>query len=300
VGGVAPAATDKLAIARSAAADAAAVFTDGAAGVGTAGMGLTLRGPAPDGTCVAYDAAAAAGTDAALPVPVRFGEDMAFACAMSLTPAQLQALCGASPAALLSRIGLGTVAPPGANRTAFTHIGVLGNADPFKAWQWLALQVSTPTAAATFDAVASRCDGLVTEVDVEFLTARVGEVHNPQPKIIAARVKYATGAWAYTREDVRGGVLPVPPQAFRLLTTVTWTEYAAQTTSDYIPPAPPVIPPLPSDLFYPFVRSTGAADSALTVSAAPAAAALHTGAAAGAALAGMAMLAAALAAGRDE
>lgn len=263
-----PLATDKLAIARAAPPTAATIFTGADNGVGTAGMGLTVRGPAADGSCVAYSAGAAAGTDAALPVPVTFGDDMAFACTLTLTPAQLQTLCGGSPAALLPYFGLGTSGVPGStNVTAFTHVGIYGNADPFKTWQWQVLDVSTPTATATYDAVAARCDGLTTEVDIEFLTAKVGEKHNPQHRILAARVRYPTGSWAFTREDVRS-TAPAVAQPFRLLTTVTWTEYNPQTTADYVPPAPPVIPPLPSDLFYPFVRSTGAADSALTVSGA--------------------------------
>jgi hypothetical protein len=288
----APDAADKLAIARAAPADAASVFTGADAGVGTAGMGLSVRGPATDGTCAAYSAAAAAGTDAAAPVAITYGDDLAFACSLSLTPAQLQTLCAGSPAAVLPYFGLGRSGVPGStNVTAFTHVGILGNADPFKTWQWLALDVNAPTAAATFDAVAQRCDNLVTEVDIEFLTAKVGEVHNPQSKIIAARVRYVTGSWGFTREDVRN-TAPAVAQPFRLLTTVTWTAFNPQTAADYVPPAPPVIPPLPSDLFYPFVTATGAADSALTVSSGDARGV-------GLAVAAMAAVAAALLAWRE-
>lgn len=277
----------KSALARSAPPDAGAALVSAAAnttGIGTSAFGLYVRGPAEDGTCTALPTVTASlsgkiVTDPAAPLPVTFREDMVAGCALQLTAAQLAAHCTANPPAALAYMGVGSVDPSGTglgsafgSRTAFTHVGSLGNSDPLKLWEWVRLEApaSAPT-PGTWDATTGTCTGLVTGVDVEFLTARVGEAHNPQYKIVAARWSYATDTWRYGREDVRvagGGAA----QAFALRTTVTWVEMT-QTAQDWIAPAPPVVPPLPSDLFYPFVTTTATGDSALTVSGAASASA---------------------------
>ena len=238
-------------------------FENLAAGYGFELAGLTLRGPAADGSCVAVAPGAAAPgfRDAALSVPINFGEDVASSCTLQLTPAQLASLCtgaggAASPTAAF--VGLGSVQLAGAvGAAAATHVGVLGNADPYKPWQWLALAVGAAPQAPSWDTtgVFPRCSNIVSGVDVELLVAPVGAANNPQFKVVAARVTYPTATWTFGRED-GGGVAAGAAQAqsFLLTSTVTFTKYEGSPAAIAWKPAPPIIPPMPADLWYPSVQ----------------------------------------------
>lgn len=248
----APASTDKLAIQRSAPEGLDSQFADLDNGVGFSLANLHLRGPAVDGSCVAYSALAAAGADRALPLAVLFGEDMTASCALKLDVTQLQALCVAS-STVQSYIGLGVINASllsGGEYAAPTHVGMLGNSDPWKVWQWSAVQKGSAPGAASWDSVHQTCTGITTGIDVEFLVAAIGAASNPQYKIVASRTRYATDNWAYSREDVRTSS-PALPQTFMLRSTVTFTEYTVDDTTVFAA-APPVIPKIPSDLWYPF------------------------------------------------
>ena len=60
---------------------------------------------------------------------------------------------------------------------------------------------------------------MATGLDVEFLTAQVGEVDNPQDKILAVRSAYATDTWAFTSR--------MSMQTFVFRTTVSFVPKAA-------------------------------------------------------------------------
>ena len=105
-----------------------------------------------------------------------------------------------------------------------------------------------------WDSGAKSCAGIVSGLDLEFLTSIVGEASNPQARIVAVRARYALDTWTFT-EAAR--------QKFVLRTSVTFTALRA-TTTDFVPPAPPVIPKLPSDLFYPFLGTSTGNENKLT------------------------------------
>lgn len=288
------AAADQKAVARSVPADPGDSFAAASAnatGVGTGRMGLHLRGAAADGSCAALPTipAGTGGGIAILPadpaqaVPVTFSDNAVVGCTLQLTAAQFAALCSGSPSSLLPFTGLGSVDPTGTgllaafgSRLLPTHIGTIGGADPLKAWHWLPLSApATAPPAAAYDAATGTCTGIVTGIDVALLTAPTGQVGHAQERIVAARWTYATDTWKWSRETGSGASGAVAAQPFTLRSTVTWVSMAANI-QDFTPPAPPVVPPLPADLFYPFVSSTSAQENGLTTSAAtPAAAAAH-------------------------
>jgi tectonic-1/3 len=145
-----------------------------------------------------------------------------------------------------------------------THVGQYGGSSPEKVWQWLAIDAGVPNAAAvSYDATTGVCSNVPAAASVEFLTATTGQALNPQARIVAVRVRWSTESWVVARED--GGA-----QLFSLRTTVSWTELDP-VRADYTPPTPPVIPPLPSDLFYPFASSSIGRDSSNIVAASGAA-----------------------------
>lgn len=240
---------------------------------GYALAGLKVRGPSPTGACVPFDPAAPVGTDAAMAIPVLFGQDLSISCALQLDRDALAALCGTGAAAAGTMQALLGLSPVNASSTspsaAVTHIGTLGNSDPWKAWQWTRVGVTAATPTAAWDGTRGVCSGLLAGMDVEFLYTRVGEASNPQRKILAVRVSYPTDTWTFAREDVRtarDASGATGRQTFLVKTTVTWSEWKPIRAVDYIPPAPPLIPPMPNDLWYPFETASGAEDGAFVVS----------------------------------
>ena len=249
LGTATPAASDQLAIARSAPYTLLSRFENLVAGFGFQLAGLSLRGPAADGSCVAAPALGAGiGADRARTVPIHFGEDVAASCALQLNASQLQTLCSPTftPPLTVAYVGLGS-ARAGGVPTTFTHVGVLGNSDPWKTWQWLPLSTDTPPLPSwSSTTYQHQCSGLVTGVNLELLVAHIGAANNPQSEIIAARVKYTTGTWTFAHGD--------GTQVFLMESTVTFTNYDTAATTVW-KPAPPVIPPMPSDLWYPFLTA---------------------------------------------
>ena len=257
------AAGDKLAVLTGAPAGSRlAVFSSGAnAGAFFSSYGLSVRGPGAGGACAAPPAAASAatwgpatGTDSAQPVPVGFGEDLAVSCTVSLTLAELAGLCAALSAAPPAYTGLWPVNGTGSTPTLPSHVGILGNAHPWKAWQWTGISAPAggyPPAPVSYDAATGVCSGVPATLALEFLWAAVGEAGNPQAQVLGVRYRYVSDSWAFGREDVRavgaGGA-----QTFAFTTTVTWTQYGSSAPAVYVAPPPNVLPKLPADLWYPF------------------------------------------------
>jgi len=246
------ASTDKVAISRSAPfRSRMEPLAALGMGEGAAVAGLAVRGAGAGGACAAYSAATAAGADAAWPVPVTFGEDMALSCSLSVSASEFVALCAAGATGYL---GLWAVNATGGGGAEPSHVGQLGNADPAKYWQWVAIGGAGAAPAGTVDANFASCKGLTTSLNVEFLWAYVGEAGNPQAKVVAVRKRWGTDTWVFSREDSRVLTLgaDMEKQTFTLTTTVTWTQYPGQAPQQLVAAAPTVVPPLPSDLWYPF------------------------------------------------
>ncbi|KAA0152435.1 hypothetical protein FNF29_04001 [Cafeteria roenbergensis] len=196
--------------------------------------GLQLVGPGSGGACAVTGGAAASGP--ASTKSVRFGEDVVVGCSLSLTPAELEALCTAAGAASLPGVVLGLAG-------GLTHVGMMGNADPLRSTHWLAISETQPSASPTWDAASLTCQGMLVGFEVRLLAAPVGEAANPQRKIIAAATRYITGD--LTAASAAGAT------AFALTSSVSFASLGASGLDRFIPPPPSVIA-LPHDLFYPF------------------------------------------------
>lgn len=258
-----PSATDRVAIARSAPPGLLSLFSRVDTTGGSHLNGLSVRGPSPNGYCVMNPTGN--GKDSALPIGVNFGEDLSISCSMNLNVNELANLC-ATPANVPKYFGLGSMNTSySGTLNTISHIGIYGNSDPWKVWQWLKLDAPTPSTSAVWDATKQTCTGIVTGIDIEFLYAAVGSAENPQYKIISSRIMYPTETWTFSREDIRTHT-PVAKQTFLFRTTVTYTEYKAAADPLLIAPAPPVIPKIPSDLWYPFDTADASATAYLTTS----------------------------------
>jgi len=147
---------------------------------------------------------------------VTYGDSMTFGCSLTLSLAQLEAMCTSK--SQLAMFG-----------TTATHVGAFGNADPLRTAEWVEIVSEAPASLSTVWQSSSRsCSGVAAGLNVEFLTAPVGEEGNPQNKILVARVAYARDTWTYTS---RTGT-----QTFVLTTSVS---FVPKGTTGLCPHPPP-------------------------------------------------------------
>merc|ERR1711907_63279 len=138
------------------------------------------------------------------------------------------------------------------------RIGVYGNANYTNTAtsEWLELKVSPPSGAGRFSTDQLQCGGggVVTSMDFEFLVANSGAYLNPQPKIIAARVVFGTEdvQFVASSNDATAATMDLV-----LTSSVTFVELVDEALEEYVPPAPPLLPEIPYDIFYPFLLSAG-------------------------------------------
>ena len=126
---------------------------------------------------------------------ILFGYDMSTGCSLSLTLADLKALCQATSTT-------STPYPTDSSGfpvflTSFTngYIGAYGNADPLDPSQWISIskRASSPT-RGWLDSTGT-CSGMPTGLSYKFLVAAAGEKAFPQNKIISAEVEVIYSNW---------------------------------------------------------------------------------------------------------
>jgi len=175
-----------------------------------------------------------------LGTPVTFGEDTVVGCVLSLSREELKDLCTQSKHPLLHKqtIQQTSFFIPVWLRRNFDFIGIFGNADTADVKQWLTIYSPledsnlTSVVERSWSDLYSTCDGMVTEVHYKFLWSHVGNLNNPQAKIISAYVQYEqsipmqyVGAAVYEKIS------------FPFETTVTWIyDQSAKKISKKKPP----------------------------------------------------------------
>jgi len=205
---------------------------------------------------------------------VTFGEDMSTSCTLALTKAQLETLCDSSTTretagfGYLRDVGTDKVVPkwlltPTKNDTSGAiddlYFGIFGNADPLDITQWLMVEnngIDNNGIDETreFVSAQAKCQGFVTHTRYKIAYTYVGNVKNPQAKIISALVDYDSVDMTF--DDMRLGDSAV--QNFEFGVTVSWI-YVQQDQEIYSPPPPPIIFSVPYDVFYPFQIDSPAA-----------------------------------------
>jgi hypothetical protein len=99
------------------------------------------------------------------------------------------------------------------------------------------------------------CANIITEFNVELLITNIGNHANPQPAVVGVRFEYVLGSFQYSCSSPNCQTA-TGPQAFTIRSTATFVRIG-NTASLFVPQAPQLIPPLPSDIFYPFQSSRG-------------------------------------------
>lgn len=186
--------------------------------------GMRITGPARDGTCFLESKT------------VRFLHDTAVSCTSSYS----------NQAALQSACQAGTIPTPLSGLTSW-YIGKYGVANANNISDWISLgSLTTPSIAPTWDSTYLRCAGLVTGVRVRFVYTFAGRLDNPQMLITGASMSYVQEVVQWPGEVSSSSSLSVT-----LRSSVSFLQQSTDI-SLITPPAPPVLPRLPSDVLYPF------------------------------------------------
>lgn len=214
---------------------------------------FTLTQPHPiTGSCLGGTA-----SDLAFRAPITFGENTVSGCTLFYSRDELAQNCPAIGSRVL-QIQLGEWANAALSSNG-VYVGVWGNSSVLNVKDWvqvLGLDVSTLASPATADP-SGACDGLLTEIALEFIWTDFGAVSNPQPAIVGARVLFITGSFAPScsiPDQCRTDTVPLP---FFLRSTVTFVRAPGASVQEVWPPPPRLLPPLPADIFYPFKMSGG-------------------------------------------
>ena len=186
---------------------------------------------------------------------VNFRHELIKTCSLSVTQARLKAMCENDPSTV-TKTDLDSTYGVYLNASGIPKkIGVYGNANytNVDTSEWLDLKVNTPVGTGTFDGNKLVCQTLITSMNLEFLYANAGAYMNPQPKIVAARVSFG-------REDVKFIADSNPTTSTKemilvLTTSVSFVHLVNEALEEYVPPAPPLLPEIPYDIFYPFLLS---------------------------------------------
>ena len=180
--------------------------------------------------------------------PIAFGEALAVTCKTQLSPSELEAFCvDVAPAdqPLIAALNL----------TSATKVGVYGDSHPENPEDWVDLKISYPLGNAQdlrpqWDPEQQQCTNVLSGMNLRFLVAEVGAVANPIAKVVGAEL-------ILTRQTVKAARCALGAQCDTVLSVTATATFAKLDTEsfEFIPVSPQIIPPLPSDFFYPFFIS---------------------------------------------
>jgi tectonic-1/3 len=218
----------------------------GKAAVARLAAGLALPGAAAGGGGGACAPGGGAG--------VRFGYNASASCSVALSRPQLAALCGGGDAAAALRGVAGGAAGAllDAAIAGTARLGVWGDSDPAAPAEWVPLAVAGwPPPAPAWSSAEGRCSGVATGYEIKIATGASASASNPQRKLLRAQLCVTLGEWRY---DARapggaGGGL----QQFPLRFGARFAAAGQGAPAAALRPAPPLVAPLPPDLFYPFL-----------------------------------------------
>jgi len=132
------------------------------------------------------------------------------------------------------------------------RVGIYGNANPSRAWEWLEIARDTSRLLQTRPSPSPgtfTCQDIVDRINIEVMWTKSGERTNPQPMILNARIIPEQSNWIWRKTPSPG-----EKQTFTFSHSVTFIEHklAEDDIVNYKPEVPPIIPAIPADVFYPF------------------------------------------------
>eukprot|EP00658_Telonema_sp_P-2_P047289 TRINITY_DN3596_c0_g1_i3.p1 TRINITY_DN3596_c0_g1~~TRINITY_DN3596_c0_g1_i3.p1 ORF type:complete len:714 (+),score=163.82 TRINITY_DN3596_c0_g1_i3:188-2329(+) len=140
----------------------------------------------------------------------------------------------------------------------FTHIGLMGVAEPRYTNNWTALTAASSLPTAAWLSSVSTCSSLVTGVEFDFVIADLGEQVSPQGAVLAAQVSYVTGSWTYSSLEALNG-----EQTFTHSVAVRYHKYN-NGIYDRVGKLRPAKTTFPDDIMHPFYPFSGSQRSQIS------------------------------------
>lgn len=182
---------------------------------------------------------------------VGFAKDVFVGCTQSMTRDELENFCTSDDHKMLlgQKIGDDIFFYPKWLKLDQDFLGIFGNADPLDRQQWIQIESSVKAVKRrNWIAHLSKCI-MPSKLHIEILWTHVGNVQNPQAKILSAKRTYAEASLQHK-------LMPNERQPFPFSVTVSWTYAPAATVPSKSPP-PTLIFSVPHDVFYPFLMNSG-------------------------------------------
>jgi hypothetical protein len=126
-------------------------------------------------------------------------------------------------------------------------LGIFGNADPLDRRQWVEIESHTFTRSRSFVEAENRCIGMPSRLRYEILWTYVGNVDDPQAKILSAKKSFDEGL------SLQHTLPPNETQPFSFVTTVSWS-FLQPKYKLVKSPHPLGLFSVPYDVFYPFQK----------------------------------------------
>jgi hypothetical protein len=127
-------------------------------------------------------------------------------------------------------------------------LGIFGNSDPLDKRQWIEIESPPFTWSRGFIEADSRCIGTPSRLRYDISWTYVGNVDDPQAKILSAKKSFEEGP------PLQHTLPPNEKQPYSFVTTVSWSFLSPKYKLVRNPP-PLYIFSVPYDVFYPFQMS---------------------------------------------
>lgn len=182
---------------------------------------------------------------------VGFAKNTFVGCTQSFTREELKEFCldisNQHPMLARNKVGEGYFVFPKWLEANQTLLGIFGNADPLDKRQWVEIESHTFTRSRSFFEAENRCIGMPSRLRYDILWTYVGNVDDPQAKILSAKKSFEEGL------TLQHTLPPNETQPFSFVTTVSWSflqpEYKLVKS-----PHPLGLFSVPYDVFYPFQK----------------------------------------------
>ena len=180
-------------------------------------------------------------------VPVLFNQDISQGCRLKLNRKQLEEFC------------IGQSLHPLLTYPESLRFAIWGDSDAGNVAEWLPNKENQPQMADTSINPSGsqgwddrgRCSNVIHSMHIQVLTAQIGNIRNPQQKIIGSRISYGSSSWLAPQERSDG--------YYTIRSTVSFLQLPDGGSIEVMPPVPSILPILPDDIFYPF--ATGSASN---------------------------------------
>ncbi|GLI69062.1 hypothetical protein VaNZ11_013605 [Volvox africanus] len=218
--------------------------TSGAVAIQRLVSGMPVPTPGPNGLCNATSFET-----------VKYGVNFTSSCSVSLTKLELKDFCinQVSQPEKYLRLAMPTLLP--SMESGSLYLGEWGNADFSNINDWVQVSLSGVPFNQTvpiYSEADMACSGLVVGFDLQIVTGVAFSSNNLQQKVLYAKLCFTTGVW-----DIPDKASETTPNRFFLKFNVSFIRLPQQAVS-VKKPAPPLVVPLPADVFYPFVVSDSA------------------------------------------